>query len=145
MKYMSVHAIQKATHAIEIFQQQTTNVIVLFPCDCDYLRNCPSFHIILIHFCVYRFPFDVTTIIGYFGYCGLGCFICVLYMLIQATILSFFISCCLFLRALCFNFKMICQGIDELLSSARDGVLDKQKAFKQLFMETMEFHADIKK
>lgn len=87
-------------------------------------------------------PFDVTTVNGYFGYLSICYIIAVSCILLQVTVLSFFIGSCLFLEASCWHFRTIFDQMDDLIKD--QGNFDRLK-FMKLLTEIIEFHIHIKR
>lgn len=86
--------------------------------------------------------FDDTTIAGYFGYFAICLALGNLYVFVQICMLSFFSSCCLFLRAYCFDVKTIFDKMDEI-SGMRNSV-ENQLELKRLLAKIVEFHIYVK-
>lgn len=87
-------------------------------------------------------PFDQTTVMGYFGYSGICTGAGIIFFFLQITILSFFISACLFLRACCFDHKTFFDEMDQLTKSKMHKF--DRNHFKQHFVELVQFNIKIK-
>lgn len=103
----------------------------LFACYCMWTGNFDT-STWLLPYNLY-IPFDTSTVLGWFLLWLIQCYIALVYSLSATCSMTYFVSCCLYIVAMCDHFNLKVQSINSFLDNLKNSKkLNDAKVFERL-------------